>query len=139
MQKEDATSNTKINFSLDGKNPLVYSTVENTNRKNSLRILLLLKIIRNLWKQTFVFLLTLITSFKLSPVLGALSRMLAAETFAKLPKDKQEEVLRDYYDTTDGIGYNMVRTNINSCDFSSDSYVYIQTLRQYLKYFFCKA
>jgi glucosylceramidase len=49
----------------------------------------------------------------------------AAETFAKLPVQDQEEVLRAYYDTSSGIGYTLARTNINSCDFSSESYTYV--------------
>ncbi|MBX9852989.1 MAG: hypothetical protein K2X86_14695 [Cytophagaceae bacterium] len=48
----------------------------------------------------------------------------SAETFAKLPKDKQQEVLRAYYDSEKGIGYTLARTNMNSCDFSSGSYSY---------------
>lgn len=49
----------------------------------------------------------------------------AAETFAKLPKEKRQEVLRAYYDPEKGIGYSLARTNIHSCDFSSGSYTYI--------------
>jgi glucosylceramidase len=49
-----------------------------------------------------------------------------AETFAKLPPNKQKELLTAYYDPQKGIGYTLARTNINSCDFSSDSYNYIK-------------
>jgi glucosylceramidase len=50
----------------------------------------------------------------------------AAETLAKLPADKQEEVVRAYYDPVRGIGYTLARTNIHSCDFSSESYTYVK-------------
>ena len=50
----------------------------------------------------------------------------AAETFYKLPKAKQEELLKAYYDNENGIGYVIARTNINSCDFSSDMYTYVE-------------
>lgn len=50
----------------------------------------------------------------------------SAEIFAKLPADKQEELLTAYYDKEKGIGYTLLRTNINSCDFSSDNYTYIK-------------
>jgi glucosylceramidase len=50
----------------------------------------------------------------------------AAETFAKLPKDKQQELLTAYYDPRTGIGYTLARTNIQSCDFSSGSYSYVE-------------
>ena len=49
----------------------------------------------------------------------------SAETFAKLPAAAQDSVLRAYYSTDQGIGYTLARTNINSCDFSSDSYTYV--------------
>src|SRR5436190_19050048 len=49
----------------------------------------------------------------------------AAETFAKLPADVQAELLRAYYDPKNGIGYSIARTNINSCEFSSDIYTYV--------------
>ncbi|MEJ0106514.1 MAG: glycoside hydrolase family 30 protein [Bacteroidota bacterium] len=59
----------------------------------------------------------------------------SAETFAKLPKDKQEEILKAYYDRDKGIGYTIGRTNINSCDFSSDSYMYVADNDKELKTF----
>src|SRR5216117_1017402 len=49
----------------------------------------------------------------------------AAETFAKLPAARQDEVLQAYYGSDRGIGYTLARTNINSCDFSSASYSYV--------------
>lgn len=49
----------------------------------------------------------------------------AAETFAKMPKAKQQEFLQAYFDKEKGIGYTLGRTNIHSCDFSSDTYTYI--------------
>jgi glucosylceramidase len=49
----------------------------------------------------------------------------AAETFAKLPIAKQQELLDAYFDVSKGIGYTLARTNIHSCDFSSDSYTYV--------------
>ena len=50
----------------------------------------------------------------------------SAETFAKLPAEKQAEMIRAYYDPVDGIGYTLARTNIHSCDFSSGSYTYVK-------------
>jgi len=49
----------------------------------------------------------------------------SAETFAKLPKAQQQELLKAYYDPKQGIGYTLARTNIQSCDFSSGSYSYV--------------
>ena len=50
----------------------------------------------------------------------------SAETFYQLPKDRQQEVLTAYFDPVKGIGYSLGRTHINSCDFSSASYTYVQ-------------
>ncbi len=49
----------------------------------------------------------------------------SAETFAKLPAKRQEELLQAYYHPEKGIGYTLARTNINSCDFSSGMYTYV--------------
>jgi glucosylceramidase len=62
----------------------------------------------------------------------------SAETFAKLPKDKQQELMRAYYSPTMGIGYNLARTHIQSCDFSSDSYSYVADNDRQLKTFSVK-
>ena len=48
----------------------------------------------------------------------------SAEVFAKLPAERQKEFLAAYFDVEKGIGYSLCRTNIHSCDFSSESYVY---------------
>jgi glucosylceramidase len=59
----------------------------------------------------------------------------SAETFAKLPKEKQNEILKQYFDVKKGIGYSLVRTNIHSCDFSSGSYTYVEENDAALKSF----
>jgi glucosylceramidase len=48
----------------------------------------------------------------------------SAEVWAKLPAATQQEVLTAYFDEEKGLGYSFCRTNIHSCDFSSDSYTY---------------
>jgi glucosylceramidase len=50
----------------------------------------------------------------------------SAETFYKLPEDKQKEILTAYFDPKKGIGYTLGRTHIHSCDFSSESYTYVK-------------
>ena len=49
----------------------------------------------------------------------------SAETLYKMPKAKQKEILEAYYGKN-GLGYTLVRTNMNSCDFSSESYTYVK-------------
>ncbi|MEW6997919.1 glycoside hydrolase family 30 beta sandwich domain-containing protein [Colwelliaceae bacterium BS250] len=50
----------------------------------------------------------------------------SAEVFAKLPADKQSEMLKAYYDQDAGIGYSLARTTIHSSDFGSGSHTYIE-------------
>ncbi|MGV3696686.1 glycoside hydrolase family 30 protein [Flavobacterium sp.] len=59
----------------------------------------------------------------------------SAEVFAKLSPAKQEEFLNAYYSKDKGIGYTLLRTNMNSCDFSSASYTYVQEGDKELKSF----
>ncbi len=59
----------------------------------------------------------------------------SAEVFARLTPKLQEEFLKAYYDSTNGIGYTLARTNIQSCDFSSGSYSYVQKNDKELKTF----
>jgi glucosylceramidase len=59
----------------------------------------------------------------------------SAETYYKMPKDQQRELLRAYFDPREGIGYSLGRTTIHSCDFSSGSYTYVQAGDTELKSF----
>lgn len=58
--------------------------------------------------------------------IGAALTDAAAETFYKLNKDQQEIFLESYFSKDKGIGYTLVRTIIHSCDFSAESYTYIE-------------
>ena len=59
----------------------------------------------------------------------------SAEVFAKLPQDKQQELLTAYYDKEQGIGYSLARTTIHSSDFGSHSFTYIEEGDKELKTF----
>jgi glucosylceramidase len=59
----------------------------------------------------------------------------SAETFAKLPRQKQREFIDAHFDEVRGIGYRLARTNIHSCDFSSGSYTYVDEGDKELKSF----
>jgi glucosylceramidase len=67
--------------------------------------------------------------------IGAALTDAAAETFFKLPPEKQKEILTAYFDKDNGIGYTLARTNIASCDFSSKSYAYVEPGDKALKTF----
>tara|TARA_R110002153_G_scaffold170473_3_gene323287 strand:- start:1550 stop:3028 length:1479 start_codon:yes stop_codon:yes gene_type:complete len=57
--------------------------------------------------------------------IGAALTDASAETFYKLPKEKQDQFMEAYFNVEKGIGYSLARTIIHSCDFSSGSYTYI--------------
>lgn len=65
-------------------------------------------------------------SFQTMVGIGGAITDASAEVFAKLSASKQKELLDAYYDKNKGIGYNLLRTHINSCDFSSDTYTYVK-------------
>jgi glucosylceramidase len=48
----------------------------------------------------------------------------SAETFFKMPAERQNELLTAFFDREKGSGYSLCRTSIHSCDFSSASYSY---------------
>ena len=58
--------------------------------------------------------------------IGAAITDAAAETFYKLPADRQKEIMAAFFSREKGIGYSLLRTNMNSCDFSSGSYTYVK-------------
>lgn len=66
------------------------------------------------------------TQFQVFIGVGGAVTDAAAETFGKLPPALQQEFLTACYDVKNGIGYTVARTNMNSCDFSSDMYTYVQ-------------
>jgi glucosylceramidase len=50
----------------------------------------------------------------------------SAEVYAGLDRNTQQELMRAYFDTDNGVGYSLLRTTIHSCDFSSGSYTYVE-------------
>jgi glucosylceramidase len=58
-----------------------------------------------------------------------------AQTFANSIPQVQNKLLQMLFDQECGLSYNLIRTNMNSCDFSSESYTYIQENDTTLKTF----
>ncbi len=112
-------------FSASGKKVIVYSTADSSNLRLSQTGTITFKDMpQPLETQVCVF-VDPNKTFQTFIGIGAALTDAAAETFAKLPKDKQQEFLQAYFDSKKGIGYTFGRTNIHSCDFSSDTYTYI--------------
>jgi glucosylceramidase len=112
-------------FKVEGKKVIVYTTADSTNLKLAVTDTLKFKeLIQPVEIQISVFANPDITFQRFLGIGGALTDA-SAETFSKMPKEKQAELLQAYYDIQKGIGYTLARTSINSCDFSSSSYTYV--------------
>ena len=109
----------------DGRKVIIYTTADNTKyRLTATDTLYFVYFGQPLETQPCVFVDPTKTFQTIIGIGGALTDA-SAETYAKLPKNKQQEILRQYYDPKSGIGYTLARTNIHSCDFSSGSYTYV--------------
>lgn len=114
---------------------MVYTTAENTDYRLSLTDILHFKdSAQPLETEACVFIDPSKTFQTVLGIGGAITDA-SAETFAKLSAQKQKELLQAYYNPEKGIGYTLARTNINSCDFSSDSYTYVADHDSTLKTF----
>ena len=112
-------------FSTNGKKVTIYTTADSTNlRLTETGTTTFKEMPQPLETQVCIF-ADPDKTFQTFLGIGAALTDAAAETFAKLPKDKQQEFMQAYFDKKKGIGYNFGRTNIHSCDFSSDTYTYI--------------
>jgi len=126
---------TAKNFTTSGKKVIVFTTADNTSDRLSATDTVAFKHMGQPFEtQVCVFVDPTKTFQSILGIGGALTDA-SAETFAKLPKDKQQELLKAYYDVNNGIGYTLARTNIQSCDFSSVSYSYVKEGDKDLKTF----
>src|SRR5215204_3056733 len=122
-------------YAVAGKNIIVYTTADTANYRLSLTDTLhFADFGQPMETQPCVFVDASKTYQTFLGIGGALTDA-SAETFAKLPKQKQQEFLTAYYDSRKGIGYTLARTNIHSCDFSSGSYTYVKDGDKELKSF----
>ena len=129
-----STSNTSV----AGRQVTVYTTADKTDHRLSATGTFSFKPMgQPLETQICVFVDPAKTFQTILGVGGALTDA-SAETFAKLPKAKQQEFLNSYYNRDTGIGYTLARTNIHSCDFSSASYTYVDEGDKELKSFSIK-
>src|SRR5678815_2423428 len=121
----DAQRHSTANKSIAARQVAVYTTADKTKHRLSATDTLVFKPMgQPLETQICVFVDPAKTFQTILGIGGALTDA-SAETFAKLPKPKQQEFLNAYYSRDTGIGYTLARTNIHSCDFSSGSYTYV--------------
>jgi glucosylceramidase len=125
QQQQNKSVATVNNFSTEGKKVIVYTTADGTNYKLTVTdTLSFVAIDQPIQAEPSIF-VDPSPAFQTFIGIGGALTDAAAETFAKLPADKQKELMQAYYDTIKGIGYTIGRTNMNSCDFSSNMYTYV--------------
>ncbi|MDI9363308.1 MAG: glycoside hydrolase family 30 protein [Flavobacterium sp.] len=103
----------------------VFATAQNTNIQISkLPNLSFSKLLQPVESQVYVF-VNPNKQFQQFVGIGGAITDASAEVFAKMGATQQQDFLNAYFDKNKGIGYSIIRTNINSCDFSSDMYTYV--------------
>lgn len=122
-------------FSIQGKSFAVYTTASNTKLRLADTDTLTFAPGRQPKETEISIFVNPKKTFQEFMGIGGAITDASAEVFAKLPVDKQQELLKAYYDPKEGIGYTLARTNIHSCDFSSGSYTYIEEGDKDLKTF----
>jgi len=130
---ETATDSTAYNAA--DKTVSVYTTADSTNYRLSSNGTLTFKEKRQPFENEVSVFVDPTKTYQQFLGIGAALTDASAETFAKLPGDKQQEFLKACFDKENGIGYTIARTNIHSCDFSSGSYTYVTDGDKELKSF----
>jgi glucosylceramidase len=113
------------NFTAEGKIIKVYTTADSTDYRLSETGTLKFKVLEKTSEGEFYVFVNPDKTFQTLLGIGGALTDAAGETFFKIPEARQKELLQAYYDPEKGIGYTLARTNINSCDFSSGSYTYV--------------
>ena len=134
-QNESTDPQVSSSFSTDGKKIIVYTTADSSDYRLSAMGTVEFKEMKQPLETQICVFVDPARSFQTYLGIGAALTDASAETFYKLPKNKQQEVLQAYFDKQKGIGYTIARTNINSCDFSSDMYTYVTDSSKDLKTF----
>lgn len=130
-----AQSNVSEKFSVEGRKVSVYTTASETDLRLSFtENMVFEKAKQPLESEVSVFVNPNKTFQEFWGIGGAITDA-SAEVFAKLPKGKQDEFLKAYYNVEEGIGYTLARTPIHSCDFSSASFTYVSDEDKELKTF----
>ncbi len=134
-KKDEDTTNKLPSFSTEGKKVVVYTTADSTDYRLSATDTLEFTEKGQPFENEVSVFVDPDKTFQTYFGTGAALTDASAETFYKLPKEKQQEVLTAFFDKDKGIGYTVARTNINSCDFSSDMYTYVADNDKELKTF----
>ncbi len=125
VQRSETSEPLEIEGRIEGKEVAVYTTADNTDYRLSATNTVAFKPMGQPLETQICVFVDPARKFQTILGIGGALTDASAETFAKLPKPKQQEILDAYFDVSKGIGYTLARTNIHSCDFSSGSYTYV--------------
>ena len=112
-------------YSTDDKLAVVYTTASNTTQRLEVTDTKTFKKLSQAMEHEVSVFVNPKKSFQSFIGIGGAITDASAEVFAKLPEEKQEEILSAYYDPSKGIGYSLLRTPIHSADFSSETFTYV--------------
>ena len=135
VQPSETSELFEIEGRIEGREIAVYTTADKTNFRLSPTEALFFKPLGQPLETQICVFVDPTRKFQTILGIGGALTDASAETFAKLPKAKQQEILKAYFDVGTGIGYTLARTNIHSCDFSSGSYTYVDEGDQELRSF----
>ena len=128
-------NNTSKVLNLETMKTLVYTTAHNSNFKLSISDSFKFLESKELINTNASIIVDPAKEFQTFLGIGAALTDASAETYFKLPIENQKLFMEAYFDTEKGIGYTLARTSIHSCDFSTESYTYINEEDSALKSF----
>jgi glucosylceramidase len=135
QQKQPGSVTPYNAFMTEGRKVVVYSTSDSTDQRLAATDSVVFSAPQKMSERFVYIFADPSKTFQSFLGIGGALTDAAAETFAKLPENVQQDFLTAYYDRSKGIGYSLGRINMNSCDFSSDMYTYIDEGDKELKSF----
>lgn len=126
QKKSEPKTNEAVVTNDENKTVMVYTSAHNTDLKLALTDSLEFNDFKQPLETESAILVDPSKQFQTFLGIGAALTDASAETFYKLSKENQDRFMEAYYSTDKGIGYTLARTIIHSCDFSSESYTYIE-------------
>jgi glucosylceramidase len=125
VERSEIQEPAEIEGRIEGRVVTVYTTADNSDHRLSRTETLAFKPLGQPLETQICVFVDPTKKFQTILGIGGALTDASAETFAKLPRTKQQEFLNAHFDRDKGIGYTLARTNIHSCDFSSGSYTYV--------------
>ncbi len=112
-------------FMVDNKSITVYTTAESTDSRFEKTESISFKELRQPLETQVCIFVEPDRTFQTFLGIGGAITDASAEVYARLSPAKQLEFLESYFNKENGLAYSVIRTNMNSCDFSSDMYTYV--------------